>query len=169
MLVPNKHASFQIPRKDMPQLLSKDVKDFLKHVGVKFEVTYVNPLSLIPTQNQFNFDKIRDMDLDSVKGKFILVSQDGYVLDGHHRWLRMVSAEHRLIPIVRLPWPLAVSLEKMRAFHKSFTKEVHEEVVAGGDSAPSVSVGGDTPAIDNKVVVKKKKDSFKLWRRNNVE
>ena len=154
ILAPNYHKSFMVPREQMPQIEGKQVLPFLKSLGVEPTIKFMKCCDLKPTQSEFNPEKIRNMPAASA-AKPILVSQDNYVLDGHHRWIANERLYDGVQPCYIMPWNAAECLAKMHAFEGSFVKSIHE------DGAAVVSVGGG--AIDNTVApVKPKK---KLIRR----
>ena len=154
-IAPNYHAAFMIPREQMPQIASKDVSGFLKTHGVSPDQESVRTDSLKPTQSQFNAEKIVAMG-ERAKSLPILVSDDDFVLDGHHRWLANHFTGNGRQNVIRLPWDAKVSLSKMHDYHKTFTKAIHE------DGAAAVSIGGG--AIDNTVQPKRRKKTFLEWR-----
>lgn len=72
----------------MPQI--KDPRDFLDELklqGISHSLETLNPRSLKSTQSEFDANKVYQMMQSQGERKPIIVSQDGYVLDGHHRWL----------------------------------------------------------------------------------
>jgi hypothetical protein len=72
----------------MPQIDNHD--EYLKYLDDK-KISYVKqklPTSeLKSTQMEFNKDKVAEMMNSREAVKPIIVSNDGYILDGHHRWL----------------------------------------------------------------------------------
>lgn len=120
-------------RLDMPQIPSQHKQEFLDEVssrGVSVRHESVEPSSLIPTQSEINgkasaeilrreekrgFDAFQGSPKDS-----IVVSSDGFVMDGHHRWAGAALAEAAgrptLISIVRIGAPRAALEKLMRAF-----------------------------------------------------
>ena len=72
----------------MPQIDNHD--EYLKYLDDK-KISYVKqklPTSeLKSTQMEFNKDKVAEMMNSKEAVKPIIVSNDGYILDGHHRWL----------------------------------------------------------------------------------
>jgi hypothetical protein len=78
-------------RKLMPQIDS--IENFLKHLDqqiIAHRQVKVDPRDLKSTQSEFNMDKVNQM--PSRKGPSgVIISNDNYILDGHHRWL----AHHR--------------------------------------------------------------------------
>ena len=91
-----------IARKDMPQIPDKARPDFLKDLskeGISVSKEKVDPTKLKPIQKEISgsrvgaiYEKTRKTNDDGdEKGRIpekdrILVSKDGYVIDGHHTW-----------------------------------------------------------------------------------
>jgi len=70
----------------MPQIDNQ--KQFLSQMkkrGIRVVKKHCDPKVLKSTQSEFDADKVSDM--SNSKLKEIIISKDGYVLDGHHRWL----------------------------------------------------------------------------------
>jgi hypothetical protein len=115
----NQHRAGALSRKDMPQVPSTRKEEFLTDIGKK-GLTYkhesVNPDSLKPTQRDINGKSSAEiMQRESSRGadafsatpaKSIIVSSDGFVMDGHHRWagaaLLNLSGTPTNISIVRV-------------------------------------------------------------------
>jgi hypothetical protein len=84
-----------IARKDMPQIPGKRRPEFLADLakeGVTVEKEKVDPKTLKPIQKEISssrsgaiYEKFRD-DGQIPKDERILVSKDGFVIDGHHTW-----------------------------------------------------------------------------------
>lgn len=74
----------------MPQIDSHKMDDYLSYLTDK-KITYAKqklPTSeLKSTQMEFDKNKVAEMMNSNKPGKPIVVSNDGYILDGHHRWL----------------------------------------------------------------------------------
>jgi ParB-like chromosome segregation protein Spo0J len=64
--------------------------EYLKYLSDK-KINYAKQKlptrDLKSTQMEFDKDKVAEMMNSSKPGKPIVVSNDGYILDGHHRWL----------------------------------------------------------------------------------
>lgn len=75
-------------RKDMPQI--SDFESFIKDItesGYMMIAKDVDPKQLIPTQKNFNDEKVQSIfDNNSYNNKAIITTNDGCILDGHHRW-----------------------------------------------------------------------------------
>ncbi|NBR23365.1 MAG: hypothetical protein EBU08_06240, partial [Micrococcales bacterium] len=85
-----------IARKDMPQIPGKERARFLSEIeaeqGVTAEKEKVDPTTLKPIQKEISasrsgaiYEKFRE-DGKIPKDERILISSDGYVVDGHHTW-----------------------------------------------------------------------------------
>jgi 8-oxo-dGTP pyrophosphatase MutT (NUDIX family) len=82
--------SLGMKRADMPQVPGDHKEAFLSELRGKTTLTpeMVKASTLKPTQEDYKADQVEAMaaaGVDPTKGN-ILVSSDGYVLDGHHRW-----------------------------------------------------------------------------------
>jgi len=108
----------EIGRADMPQVRSKDVTETLRifdNENIKYEKGRISCAELKPTQEDYNPIKVGSMKGDlhiNKKINPIFVSSDGYILDGHHRWLACKEAygEDYLIPCIKIAYPKNVSL-----------------------------------------------------------
>jgi hypothetical protein len=85
-----------IARKDMPQIPGKERDRFLEDIeksdGITSEKEKVDPTTLKPIQKEISasrsgaiFNKFRE-DGEIPKKDRILISKDGFVVDGHHTW-----------------------------------------------------------------------------------
>lgn len=76
-------------RHTMPQLTNFDAfKDDLAKSSIGMKLDTLKPHELDPTQSNFNQEKVDRMKADGGwNAKPIIASRDGYVIDGHHRWL----------------------------------------------------------------------------------
>lgn len=90
-----------IARADMPQIPSSKRDEFLADIerdnGITFEKEKVDPTTLKPIQKEVSgsragaiYEKFADKG-SIPKGERILISQDGYVVDGHHTWAAAVA------------------------------------------------------------------------------
>jgi hypothetical protein len=85
-----------IARKDMPQIPGKERARFLSEIqaeqGISAEKEKIDPTTLKPIQKEISsarsgaiYNKFRE-DGKIPKDERILISKDGYVVDGHHTW-----------------------------------------------------------------------------------
>lgn len=129
-------ASKNIPRSRMPQLSDDSGKDItskwlqkLKDQGISVREETVRASTLKATQNQLNgkkvaaiADKMRSGGMPDVR---ICVSQDGYIVDGHHRWAAKIC--HDLLdgdlgdvqmPVTKIGMDIIKLLDDANAFAK---------------------------------------------------
>lgn len=91
-------GSLGISRSQLPQLGPKE--DFLKELnrlGIKYHTENIDPRKLKASQGEFNKDIIKSiMDNPGPIKSGIIVSKDGYVLDGHHRWIAAWNKKEKM-------------------------------------------------------------------------
>jgi hypothetical protein len=107
---PKDSGTLGVPRSEMPQIKRNDRDDFIRFLaskGIDGESTELPARSLKPTQAEFSpemverFAKSGPMD----GSRDVLVSSDGYILDGHHQWVahRETGTD---VPVIRLNAPI---------------------------------------------------------------
>lgn len=114
-----------IPRIEMPQIRSALVPEFLDGLaqkGVHVTNESVPAHSLRATQSELHADKIQGEvergDLDHLR-KPVIVSQDDFLLDGHHRWAALVTLDPGAqAKIIRVHLPIRQLLGEARGFGK---------------------------------------------------
>ena len=90
--------SLGVNRAQMPQINSKDIKDyleFLKEVGIRFSAKTINVSKVGMTQKEINLDKVKSLlgtDRSNL-AKPVIISKDGYILDGHHRVVALYNID----------------------------------------------------------------------------
>lgn len=93
LFIPN--TGLGLKRDELPQIPSnsKDFFLFLKEkCGVLTQKQKICANELAPSQDEFNIEKVKSIiDTKSINGDPIIVSNDNYVLDGHHRWLAAIN------------------------------------------------------------------------------
>lgn len=83
---PPSWGSLGIARRDMPQIPGDSRGAFIQFLaarGVEHHEDLRAVTSLRPTQSGYHPDKLREQ---GTSGPAVLVSRDGYILDGHHQW-----------------------------------------------------------------------------------
>ncbi|HBZ95813.1 MAG TPA: hypothetical protein DEO91_19605 [Pseudomonas sp.] len=144
-------GSLGVPRADMPQIRADHrgaMVNFMNARGVTHEEQTVPARSLRPTQAEFSPERVGRAAAREGTERSILVSGDGYVLDGHHQWLAQREAGGD-VKVIRLNAPMAELLPLAREFPSSFTDQASQEV-QGADSRPGPvndRAAGDTPAV----------------------
>lgn len=87
------YSAFLVSRVSMPQLHVPTFIEFVDRLGIEYTKSFDTVESFKPTQIDFDEYKVRNIAMDMRKSPdnvkkltAILVSEDGYVLDGHHRF-----------------------------------------------------------------------------------
>lgn len=121
----------EIERKNMPQVKNKDfdeILDIFADKGIEYEKGKSYCKDLKPLQDDYIPDKLENMKKNIESGEYtptpIFVTQEGYILDGHHRWLALkeLYGDDYRIPLVK------VNLPKWQALYvfSDGSKEVSE-------------------------------------------
>lgn len=114
--------SLGIARKDMPQIRSANVPEFLKWLKTEHGIGTRNEKipadKLKPIQREVNMDKVRALPTGHSSDKPMIVSKDNYILDGHHRWMQAVMAGEQL-SIIRVNVGMLELLKLSKEFPKA--------------------------------------------------
>lgn len=111
-------GSMGVPRADMPQIRPEThgpLVNFLKARGVESTLDEVPAGRLRPTQAEYSPAKVESAREAGAGDKRVLVSSDGYVVDGHHRWLAAFMDEAP-VRVIRLSAPATQLLDLIREF-----------------------------------------------------
>lgn len=93
-----------IPRAQMPQIKAVHrgaMTNFMNARGVKHEEQEVAADTLKPTQAEFSKEKVARAKAAPATDRSVLVSRDGYVLDGHHQWMAALEKGEQ-VKVIRL-------------------------------------------------------------------
>ena len=122
-------------RKDMPQVTRADfdrMMDAFVRDGVTFEHTNAKLAELKSTQKDIIPEKLeavkRDFKDHETDVKPFVISNDDYILDGHHRWLALKELGRESAPVIRIDLPKE---EALAAFDK-VSKEINAQKEAEG-------------------------------------
>jgi hypothetical protein len=123
-----------IRRKDMPQIKSDYIEDFLKYMkseGVLVRRIMIPVDRIKATQKEINTQKILKLMHDEAENhlnKPIIISKDNYLLDGHHRWLALWNKfdDYKLVAHQANVY-IRDLLELASGFSKVAFKRVNEE------------------------------------------
>jgi N12 class adenine-specific DNA methylase len=110
-----------IPRSEMPQVRMSDrgaMVNFLKARGISHEITEVDPTTLRPSQAEFSRAKTLKAMGATGDTATALVSADGYVIDGHHRWLAQ-HVKGEPLRVLRFDAPAQELLQAIHDFPSS--------------------------------------------------
>ena len=120
---------FNIPRTELPQI--KDQQDFLKWLNITQAVPYSTdvgpPTAVQPIQADLSHNKILGM-MQSNDAKIpspFIISSDGYILDGHHRWASILNkTPHFRCTFRRVSLPM----EKLLPLARKYPRAAYENV-----------------------------------------
>jgi N12 class adenine-specific DNA methylase len=108
-----------VPRADMPQIKAEHrgaMVNFLNARGITHESDVEVPaVDLKPTQAEFSPAKVEKAKAFAGGDRSILVSSDGYVLDGHHQWLAKREAGEP-VKVIRLGAPIEKLIAEVKEF-----------------------------------------------------
>jgi hypothetical protein len=116
-------GTLAIPRAEMPQIKAEHrgaMTNFMNARGVEHRQEEVAADSLKPTQAEFSPSKVKRAQQYDGGDRSILVSADGYVLDGHHQWLAKREAGES-IKVIRLEAPIQELVQLAHEFPSSTT------------------------------------------------
>lgn len=124
-----------ITRDQMPQINGKDIPEFTSWIrlekGVGVESREMRVKDLKPSQSELDTDKADKIWAEGNAREYpIFVSEDGYVLDGHHRWLAV--CRHDDLGSIRcqvISKPAKEALELMHDFEKSHKVDIEDNKV----------------------------------------
>jgi hypothetical protein len=118
-------GTLNVPRADMPQIKQEHRGAFVNYAearGITHEEDTVPASSLKPTQQEFAPAKVQKF-LDNDAGdRAVLVSSDGYVLDGHHQWIAALD-KGADVRVIRLNAPIRDLLPIAHDFPSATTSE----------------------------------------------
>ena len=117
--------------------------DSLKEKGIKVNdkepYERVDVGQLKATQREMQADKTFGMADAALKGKFdpgknpIVISQDGFILDGHHRFAAMTTiGPERKMNVIRVDAPMETMLKESFKMQGVFRADLQDKVQVGG-------------------------------------
>lgn len=112
--------SLGIKRSDMPQVSSRDMPDFfsfLSDKGIKFSSDDVKVKDLKPSQAEVNASVAAKLSDDQAQ-KSIITSNDGFVIDGHHRWYNKLLNKVKFASAVKIDMSAKDLIKTMKDFGK---------------------------------------------------
>ena len=125
----------KIPRHLLPQIPSNKLSEFVDHLrenGVKSGVAALPVVQLKPIQAHVNRKKVESLKVkDDLIKKPLIVTRDGFIVDGHHRWLALRENQVSMVPCVVCFCSLKEIIELAHDFDHSYVKSVHEVTTYG--------------------------------------
>lgn len=112
-----------VPRAEMPQIRGNDFLDFVAFAagkGVRVYEDQVPVDDLSPVQREFRQERVDSIPHAKALFEPIIVSQDDYVLDGTHRWVKVWQRNKGAkMQVARVDLPLREALDLMRSFPRA--------------------------------------------------
>ena len=124
-----------IPRANMPQVairLRPAMLAFMESKGISYEREDIAADEIKPTQAEYSLvkaERARNIADDRSDKSAVLVSSDGYVLDGHHRWVAKAQ-EKQPVNVIRFDAPIDRLLDAVREFSGTTTSNESGELLA---------------------------------------
>lgn len=126
-----------VPRAEMPQIKAEHrgaLVNFLKARGIGSRAAEVPANDLKPTQAEFSPSKVAKARAFQGGDRSILVSSDGYVVDGHHQWLAK-RANGEPVKVIRLQAPIRQVLAQVAEFPSTAAARGASEPTGAPDAA----------------------------------
>lgn len=156
-----------IPRAEMPQIAADDrsaMVQFLRARGIDYTDGRMLPTALKPTQAEFSAAKVDKARAYVGGDRAILVSADGYLVDGHHQWLaKWFDAPAEPMRTIRLEAPIRDILEALKEMPSVETAEGGRSVATIDNPLPQPTaadwntreklVGEDFAGTPNSIVI----------------
>ena len=105
-----------IPRAEMPQVKAQDrgaMVNFLKARGIDSSNEVMPANAIKPTQAEFSPAKVQEAANRQDGNRSIIVSADGYVVDGHHQWMAQ-RQKGESVKVIKLDQPIGQVLEALK-------------------------------------------------------
>jgi len=129
--LPNKDQNLGIKRVNMPQIETNQfLADVEKHPDINYTKDVVDTDQLLPTQSQFNDGKVKAIVMALRSGaeqKPIIVTEDNYIVDGHHRWAAHDNIGAK-IPVLKVGTDINSLLEFLKDKPYVVRKTINESV-----------------------------------------
>ena len=132
---PKASDTMGITRDKMPQVKQDDYqeyKDYLKNNGVTLKPEVINAKDLKPMQSEFSDQGVeKQLRRNKEKGegmnpKPLLASSDGFIIDGHHRWLAAKNSGFK-VNILRANVDAQELLSLTLKFPRVYFKDIYTE------------------------------------------
>lgn len=120
-----------LKREEMPQCPFEkldDLKLFLTKNKIEYDTKNENPENLKLAQCEINPEKVLNL-LDKINDieKPIIISKEGYVLDGNHTFVAHLI-KNRPIIVLQIKTSVENCIDKLHDFDHSFTKKINESL-----------------------------------------
>lgn len=130
-----------IPRAEMPQIKAENrgaMVNFMKARDISHEQDEVAASSLKPTQQEFSPGKVKKAMEFEGGNRSILVSNDGYVLDGHHQWLA-AREKGEPVKVIRLNAPIEQLVPLAKEMPSTETQDNNSKLTTANNDETAIS------------------------------
>ena len=122
-----------IEREELPQIDNDSMDEYLKHLestNIAFEIKSQPVASLNTSQTKIDLDKIKNIMNNDSKMNPIIVSNDDYILDGHHRALAAYNTDNECeVPIIKVDLPIDELIEISNEFNGAYNQSISEDTL----------------------------------------
>ena len=115
------------------------VKDLQDH-GITIHACDCDPKSLKPTQRNFDWEKVNTMIDNQSYMMPVITSEDGFVIDGHHRWLAACKDDAPIIACRMIKLGITDALDWLK--DKEYPRNNEKIIVEGERYVPGVGMIG---------------------------
>lgn len=121
-MIDSRYSPNWLPQINAPY---QHVFNALKEEGIKYLIQDVNPKKLKPSQGIISLDKVSEMDVNGLKPYWI--SEDDYVLDGHHRHGAALSNELPKTKVIKIKLPAKDAIRVLNKIQDIYEYETTKE------------------------------------------
>jgi hypothetical protein len=148
---PPETQTLGIPRAEMPQIKGEHRGAFIQFLsgkGITRKNIEAPATSIKPTQAEYSPEKVKGWAKAGDSDRSVLVSSDGYILDGHHQWLASHTAGEP-VKAIRLDAPIRDLLRLSDEFpsvkRAEGTTKAQGMAAAGNERRPASADFPNTP------------------------
>lgn len=131
MKIANLNKTIGIPRTELPQIRGKYIPEMLQSLedaGVRYRRDNVSCKRLKPSQDQLNMDKVEKMIADGKdkEDRDLLVSREGFIVDGHHYWGARCSNNIATVNVIIVDMNIIDLINFLNDQEFTFSKKITE-------------------------------------------
>lgn len=146
---PEDWEPLNVPRAEMPQIKAEHrgaLVNFLNAHGIEHREGRVPADTLKPTQAEYSPERVDRAANREGGDRSILVSSDGYVLDGHHQWLAARN-DRQAVKSIILEAPIRELLNAAREFPSSTVDTSSAQATQAATPEKSADYGADNKLV----------------------
>lgn len=126
----------KLPREMLPQIPKDQINKFIEFLGehgIEVKSGKIAASKLKPIQKHVNVEKVEHMKQDPKTLKQpCIISKDGCVLDGHHRWVANKELDENMpMNVIMCMCSIKELVSLGHQFEGSFTKTIGEATIYG--------------------------------------